>query len=189
MQKAIGSDIMMALDQCIPATAPYAQAETAMELTHAGPHAPLGRRRVTPSAVWNCSARMPPQPQNEECRNFEKLPFDGVAIGGLAVGETHLHRYEFTGLVTDDCREIPRYLMGAGTPIDILEAFPPRVDMFDCIIPSQLAQRGVVFTSHGKLQLRRSVYKFLEEPLDARCDCQTCEQYFRAYVHHLSQIR
>ena len=75
--------------------------------------------------------------------------------------------------------------MGVGTPIDILESVHRGVDMFDCIIPSQLAQRGVAFTSHGKLQLRRSVYKFLEEPLDAQCDCQTCQQYSRAYLHHL----
>ncbi len=75
--------------------------------------------------------------------------------------------------------------MGVGTPIDILESVYRGIDMFDCIIPSQLAQRGVAFTSHGKLQLRRSVHKFLEKSLDAQCDCQTCKQYSRAYIHHL----
>jgi queuine tRNA-ribosyltransferase len=114
------------------------------------------------------------------------LPFDGLAIGGLAVGETHAERYEFTGLVTEELPgHLPRYLMGVGTPIDLLESVHRGVDMFDCIIPSQLAQRGVVFTSHGKLQLRRAVHKLSEEPVDARCDCQACRDYSRAYLHHL----
>lgn len=80
---------------------------------------------------------------------------------------------------------LPRYLMGVGTPIDILEAVNSGVDMFDCIIPSQFAQRGTAFTSHGKLHCRRAVYKFSEEPLDAACPCQACRDYSRAYIHHL----
>jgi queuine tRNA-ribosyltransferase len=117
---------------------------------------------------------------------LRELPFDGLAIGGLAVGETHLQRYELTGLATEQLpQNLPRYLMGVGTPIDILESVHRGVDMFDCIIPSQLARRGVVFTSHGRLQLRRSVYKFSAEPLDAQCDCQACNRYSRAYMHHL----
>jgi hypothetical protein len=75
--------------------------------------------------------------------------------------------------------------MGVGTPIDLLESVHRGVDMFDCIMPSQLAQRGVVFTSQGKLRLRRSVYKFAEEAIDAQCSCQTCQHYSRAYLHHL----
>ena len=75
--------------------------------------------------------------------------------------------------------------MGVGTPIDLLESVHRGVDMFDCIIPSQLAQRGVVFTSQGKLQLRRAVHKLSEEPVDAHCDCQACRDYSRAYLHHL----
>ena len=75
--------------------------------------------------------------------------------------------------------------MGVGTPSDILECVHLGVDMFDCIIPSQLAQRGVAFTSHGKLKLRRSVYKLAEAAVDERCACPTCRQYSRAYIHHL----
>ena len=75
--------------------------------------------------------------------------------------------------------------MGVGTPLDILEAVHRGVDMFDCIMPSQLGHRGTVYTSHGKMQLRRSVYKFAEEKLDATCDCITCRDYSRAYLHHL----
>ena len=187
MQKAIGSDIMMALDQCIPATAPYAQAEAAMELTHRWAERSLRARGESPQALFGIvQGACHPDLRTKSAGFLRKLPFDGLAIGGLAVGETHLERYKFTGLVTEQLpRNLPRYLMGVGTPIDILESVHRGVDMFDCIIPSQLAQRGVAFTSHGKLQLRRSVYKFFEEPLDARCDCQTCKQYSRAYLHHL----
>ena len=187
MQKAIGSDIMMALDQCIPSTAPYAQAEAAMELTHRWAERSLRARGDSPQALFGIVQGACHHDLRKKSAAFlRELPFDGLAIGGLAVGETHRERYELTALVTEHLpNNLPRYLMGVGTPIDILESVHRGVDMFDCIIPSQLAQRGVAFTSHGKLQLRRSVYKFSEEPLDAQCDCQTCEQYSRAYLHHL----
>ena len=81
----------------------------------------------------------------------------------------------------------PRYLMGVGTPLDILEAVHRGVDMFDCIIPTQVAKRGGVFTSRGYLQLRRSVYKFSEERVDPACECPTCARYSRAYLHHLTK--
>jgi queuine tRNA-ribosyltransferase len=114
------------------------------------------------------------------------MPFDGLAIGGLAVGETQDERYEFTGLVTDLLPDnLPRYLMGVGTPLDILEAVHRGVDMFDCIMPSQLAHRGVAFSSHGMIHFRRQVYKLSEEPLDRRCPCHVCRTYSRAYLHHL----
>ncbi|MPZ78393.1 MAG: tRNA guanosine(34) transglycosylase Tgt [Deltaproteobacteria bacterium] len=187
MQKAIGSDIMMALDQCIPATAPYAQAQAAMELTHRWAERSLQARGDSPQALFGivqgacyCDLR------KKSAAFLSKLPFDGLAIGGLAVGETHRERYECTALVTEHLpKNLPRYLMGVGTPIDILEGVHRGIDMFDCIIPIQLAQRGVAFTSQGKLQLRRSVHKFQQEPLDAQCECQSCKQYARGYIHHL----
>ena len=187
MQKATGSDIMMVLDQCIDSTAPYAQAEAAMNLTHRWAERSLPARGDSLQALFGIvQGACHPDLRKKSAAFLRELPFDGLAIGGLAVGETHRERYEMTGLVTEDLpKQLPRYLMGVGTPVDILEGVHRGVDMFDCIIPSQLAQRGVAFTSQGKLQLRRSVHKFLEEPVDARCDCQTCRQYSRAYIHHL----
>jgi len=187
MQRAIGSDIMMVLDQCIPSTAPYAEAEAAMALTHRWAVRSLAARGESPQALFGIVQGACHHDLRKKSAAFlRELPFDGLAIGGLAVGETHAERYEFTGLVTDHLPEnLPRYLMGVGTPIDILEAVHRGVDMFDCIIPSQLAQRGVAFTSHGKMQLRRVAYKFSEAPLDARCDCHCCQNYSRAYLHHL----
>ena len=187
MQRAIGSDIMMVLDQCIPSTASYGEAEVAMHLTHRWAERSLRARGDSPQALFGivqgaCHREL----RIRSAEFLRALPFDGLAIGGLAVGETHAQRYEFTDLATDHLpRDLPRYLMGVGTPIDILESVHRGVDMFDCIIPTQFAQRGSAFSSHGRLHCHRSVYKFSEEPIDARCDCHTCRQYSRAYIHHL----
>lgn len=187
MQQAIGSDIMMALDQCIPSTASYAQAKAAMELTHRWAERSLQARGDSPQALFGIvQGACHPNLRKKSAAFLRDLPFDGLAIGGLAVGETQRERYEITELVTAHLpNNLPRYLMGVGTPIDILECVHRGIDMFDCIIPSQLALRGVAFTSHGKLQLRRSVYKFSEAPIDAQCECHTCQHYSRAYIHHL----
>lgn len=186
-QRAIGGDIMMVLDQCIDATAPYAQAEAAMHLTHRWAERSLRARGDSPQALFGIvQGACHPDLRKRSAAFLRELPFDGLAIGGLAVGETDRQRYDMTELVTEQLpRELPRYLMGVGTPLDILESVHRGIDMFDCIIPSQLSQRGVAFTSEGKLQLRRAVHKFAEEPIDARCDCRTCHQYSRAYIHHL----
>jgi queuine tRNA-ribosyltransferase len=187
MQLAIGSDIMMVLDQCIPSTAAHAEAAAAMELTHRWARRSLAARGDAAAALFGivqgaCHADL----RKRSAEFLRDLPFDGLAIGGLAVGETAAQRAEFTGIVTAELpSDRPRYLMGVGTPLDVLEAVHRGVDMFDCIIPSQLAQRGTVFTSQGKLHLRRSVYKFSEEPLDPACPCQACRDHSRAYLHHL----
>jgi len=187
MQKAIGSDIMMVLDQCINSTAGYDEAKSAMELTHRWALRSLAARGDSKQSMFGIvQGACHPELRRQSAEFLREQPFDGIAIGGLAVGETHAERYEFTELVTGYLPEnLPRYLMGVGTPIDILEAVHRGVDMFDCIIPSQLAHRGSVFTSHGKLQFRRTVYRFSEEPIDSECDCYACKNYSRAYVHHL----
>ncbi len=188
MQQAIGSDIMMVLDQCIPSTAAHAEAEVAMHLTHRWAVRSLkARGDDCPQALFGIvQGACHPDLRKRSAEFLRDLPFDGLAIGGLAVGETHAERYTFTDLVTNHLpRDRPRYLMGVGTPIDILEAVNSGVDMFDCIIPTQFAQRGSAFTSRGRMHLARAVYKFSDEPLDARCDCHTCKTHSRGYIHHL----
>jgi len=187
MQLAIGSDIMMVLDQCIPSTAAYAQSQAAMELTHRWAKRSLEARNNSPAALFGIvQGASHVELRKVSAAFLRDLPFDGLAIGGLAVGETQAERYDLTELVAEQLPpQLPRYLMGVGTPIDILEAVHRGIDMFDCIIPTQLAQRGVAFTSHGKLQMRRTVHKLSEEPVDANCDCQCCRDYSRAYLHHL----
>ena len=186
-QKAIGADIMMVLDHCIPSTAPHSESEAAMQLTHRWAERSLHVRNGSAQALFGIvQGGFYHDLREQSAEYLSELPFDGLAIGGLAVGETHLERYAVTGCVTDVLpARLPRYLMGVGTPLDLLESVHRGIDMFDCIMPSQCAQRGLAFTSNGKFQLRRSVHKFSERPLDAQCDCVACRDHSRAYLHHL----
>ncbi len=188
-QKVIGSDIMMALDHCIVSTADETAARHAMEITHRWAARSLAARGESSQAIFAIvQGALFQQLRRESVARLSEMAFDGFAIGGLAVGEGKTEREdvcEFTaGLLPNDK---PRYLMGVGTPLDILEAVHHGVDMFDCIIPTQVAQRGAVFTSRGYLQMKRGVYKFSEEKLDAECNCPTCVRYSRAYLHHLAK--
>ncbi|MCX6969793.1 MAG: tRNA guanosine(34) transglycosylase Tgt [Verrucomicrobia bacterium] len=190
-QVAIGSDIMMALDQCVASTADESVARAALELTNRWAARSLAARGDSPQAMFGIvQGALYPELRRESALGLVEMDFDGFAIGGLAVGEGRSEREDtcaFTaGLLPADK---PRYLMGVGTPLDILEAVHRGVDMFDCIIPTQVAQRGGVFTSRGYLQLRRGVYKFSDEKLDPACDCPTCLRYSRAYLHHLTKTR
>ncbi len=192
MQKAINSDIMMVLDQCIESNASHKEAKAAMELTHRWARRSLEARGDSNQSMFGivqgaCHEDLRKQSADVLANlQVNGEGFDGLAIGGLAVGETKSEREDFTEIAASMLPEnLPRYLMGVGTPIDILEAVHRGVDMFDCIIPNQYAQRGLAFTSVGNLQMRRSVYKFSEEKLDPVCDCLACSNYSRAYLHHL----
>ncbi|GAB4273541.1 MAG: tRNA guanosine(34) transglycosylase Tgt [Candidatus Rifleibacteriota bacterium] len=187
MQKAIGSDIMMVLDQCVPAKTSFRKAKAAMELTHRWAKRSLEARGESRQALFGIvQGACYPELRHESAEFLKTLPFDGLAIGGLAVGENNEERYYFTGMVTDCLPEDrPRYLMGVGTPLDLLEAVHRGVDMFDCIIPSQLAHRGVAYTSHGIVHFRRTAYRFEDKPIDEACNCYACRNYSRGYVHHL----
>ena len=188
-QIAIGSDIMMALDQCIASTADEASARAAMEMTHRWAARSLAARGDSPQSIFGIvQGALFRELRRESAETLGKMPFDGFAIGGLAVGEGRREREdicEFTAQLLP--ADKPRYLMGVGTPLDILEAVHRGIDMFDCIMPTQLAQRGAVFTSRGFLQMRRGVYKFSNDKLDPACNCPTCARYSRAYLHHLTK--
>ncbi len=187
MQRAIGSDIMMVLDQCIPSTAAREEAVAAMDLTHRWAKRSLEAREDSPQALFGIAQGACFEDLRKQSVDvLTQLPFDGFAIGGLAVGETKTQREDFTEYTAQLLpRNLPRYLMGVGTPIDLLEAVHRGVDMFDCIIPTALSQRGVAYTSQGKVQLRRLAYAYSEERLDPDCPCGTCMNYSRAYLHHL----
>jgi queuine tRNA-ribosyltransferase len=192
MQKAINSDIMMVLDQCIESKASHKEAKAAMNLTHRWAKRSLEARGDSLQSMFGivqgaCFEDLRKQSADVLTNlRVNGEGFDGLAIGGLAVGETKTEREDFTEIATAMLPEhLPRYLMGVGTPIDILEAVHRGVDMFDCIIPNQYGQRGLGFTSLGNFQMRRSVYKFSEEKLDPVCACLTCTNYSRAYLHHL----
>ena len=188
-QKAIGSDIMMVLDQCIPSTAPESAARAALDLTHRWAARSLAARGESPQSMFAIvQGALFPELRRESAARLSEMPFDGFAIGGLAVGEGRSEREDMCELTAALLpRDRPRYLMGVGTPLDILEAVHRGVDMFDCIIPTQVAQRGAVFTSRGYLQMKRGVYKYSEDKLDPECGCPTCARYSRAYLHHLAK--
>ncbi len=189
-QSAIGSDIMMALDQCIASTAEKAEALAAMKLTHAWAKRSLAARKTDQALFGIVQGATFEDLRQESARALREMPFDGFAIGGLAVGESREERERTTEIVTDLLpKDRHRYLMGVGTPIDLLEAVHRGVDLFDCILPTAFAQQGVAFTSKGKLDLRRGAYKLGEESLDAHCTCPTCCNYSRAYLHHLIKAK
>lgn len=190
-QKDIGSDIMMVLDQCIPSTADEKAARKALEVTQRWAVRSLAARGDSPQSMFAImQGALYPHLRKESAAGLVELPFDGFAIGGLAVGEEKHEREavcELTAAMLPKDR--PRYLMGVGTPLDVLEAVHRGVDMFDCIIPTQVAKRGSCFTSRGIVELRRSVYKFSEEKLDPACTCPVCSKYSRAYLHHLTKTQ
>jgi queuine tRNA-ribosyltransferase len=192
MQNAIGSDIMMVLDQCISSKADFEETKKAMELTHRWAVRSL-KAHTTPEtqALFGIVQGGVFENLRKESADFlTQLPFNGFAIGGLAVGETKAEREDFTELVTGFLpKDKPRYLMGVGTPTDLLEAVKRGVDMFDCIIPSKMAQQGNVYTSLGELKLCQSQYKFSDDKIDPHCGCTTCKTYSRGYMHHLSKCR
>jgi queuine tRNA-ribosyltransferase len=186
-QLSIGSDIMMVLDQCVPSTVDKAEARAAMELSNRWALRSLAARGESLQSIFAIVQGACYQKLRKESAEFlTQHPFDGFALGGLAVGETKQEREDTTefaaALLPTD---LPRYLMGVGTPIDLLEAVHRGMDMFDCIIPTAHAEQGVAYTWKGKVLLRRGVYKMSEEPIDANCKCPACKTYSRAYLYHL----
>jgi queuine tRNA-ribosyltransferase len=186
-QRVIGSDVAMVLDHCVPSTAPRPVVAAAMARTHRWAAASLDARGDAPMALFGIvQGACHPDLRRASADTLTSLPFDGYAIGGLAVGETKAEREDTTAVVTERLpADKPRYLMGVGTPLDLLEGVHRGVDLFDCILPTALAQHGRVYTHGGRLELRRAVYRADLGPIDARCGCPVCARHSRAYLHHL----
>ena len=189
-QTAIGADIMMALDQCVPSTVDHQAARDAMLLTHRWAERSLAARGDSEQALFGIVQGASYEDlRKESAAAITQLPFDGYAIGGLAVGETHAQREDCTATVTELLPPLsPRYLMGVGTTRDLLESVHRGVDMFDCILPTSLAKQGVAFTSLGRRDLRRAAYRGMEGPIDPACVCHTCKTYSIAYLFHLQRV-
>jgi queuine tRNA-ribosyltransferase len=187
MQRAIGSDIMMVLDHCIPSTSSSTELKRALELTTRWAVRSLNARGDSQQALFGivqggCDQDL----RIESAKQITDIPFDGFALGGLAVGETRSEREDTIGHAAALLpKDKPRYVMGIGTPIDLLEAVRCGADMFDCIMPTAMATQGVAFTARGKVDLRRGAYRLAQQPLDRDCDCLTCQRFSRSYLHHL----
>lgn len=187
MQTAIGSDIMMALDECIDATGNETAVRAAMERTHRWALRSLAARSNPEQALFAIvQGGLLRSLRKQSAAFLAEHPFDGFAIGGLAVGDTRAEREDVTAFAADLLPENhPRYLMGIGTPPDLLFAIGCGVDMFDCVIPTRLAWQGTAFTSTGRVRITRGVNRHADDPLDAHCSCSTCRNFTRAYLHHL----
>jgi queuine tRNA-ribosyltransferase len=192
MQQAIDADIMMVLDVCVPSTSDEAVTRSAMERTGRWALRSLKQRDefdVTGQAIFGIVQGGVFEPLRKESAAFLTAQhFDGFAIGGLAVGESREQLYDMTAYTAPLLPETkPRYLMGVGTPIDLIEAVHRGVDMFDCIIPTKMAQQGYAYTFSGQLRIARTEFRFDETPLDMTCQCQVCTRYSKSYLRHLAQ--
>lgn len=131
-----------------------------------------------------------PDLRKKSACELTKIGFDGYAIGGLSVGENHDTMIDILSQTTYHLpADSPRYLMGVGMPIDIVEAVRLGVDMFDCVLPSRNARNGNLFTTHGTINIKQARFRSDPEPIDPRCDCYTCAHYSRAYLRHLFKAK
>ncbi|HEX8909067.1 MAG TPA: tRNA guanosine(34) transglycosylase Tgt, partial [Anaeromyxobacteraceae bacterium] len=191
IQTALGSDVMMVLDVCLPSTAPAAAVRDAMDRTHRWALRSLAARSDRAQALFAIvQGGLDPALRADSARFLTQHPFDGFAIGGLAVGDTRAQRRDIVGWTAELLpRDRPRYLMGVGTPPDILEAVAQGIDLFDCVIPTTLAWQGTAFTSTGRVRLTRGDHRLSDEPLDRSCRCATCRVHPRGYLHHLMKCQ
>jgi queuine tRNA-ribosyltransferase len=187
MQTAIGSDIMMVLDVCVDSRSDAATTRAAMERTHRWALRSLAARERPDQALFAIvQGGVIRELRRESAAVLTGHPFDGFAIGGLAVGDARAEREDVTSLSAELLpAERPRYLMGVGTPPDLLHAILSGVDLFDCVLPTHLAWQGTAFTSTGRVRLTRGPNALADDPLDAECGCPTCRTASRAYLHHL----
>jgi queuine tRNA-ribosyltransferase len=191
VQTAIGADVMMALDVCLPSTAEPAEVRAAMDRTHRWAVRSLAARTDPAQALFAIvQGGLVPAWREESARFLAQHPFDGFAIGGLAVGDTRAERAEVVARTAELLPEDhPRYLMGVGTPPDLIEAMAHGIDLFDCVIPTSMAWQGTAFTSEGRVRLTRSEHRIADGPLDVACGCSTCRTFSRSYLHHLVKCR
>ncbi|MDY6323099.1 MAG: tRNA guanosine(34) transglycosylase Tgt [Succinivibrio sp.] len=191
IQTALNSDIVMQFDECIGLPAPRAEMERAMELSLRWAQRSRDEfdRLKNPNNLFGIVQGGTDKALRERSlEGLVKIGFDGYAIGGLAVGESKELMYgeldHITPLMPGDH---PRYLMGVGTPMDLLQGVLRGVDMFDCVMPSRNARNGHLFTSQGVVRIRNAKYTDDISPLDPECGCYTCTHYSKAYLHHLDK--
>jgi len=193
-QCELGSDIMMVLDTCIPYPCDYERAKELTNLTHRWAERCLDYYLNLPKPkgvlFGIVQGGMYEELRSLSARYISSLPFSGYAIGGLSVGESPDLRNRMIEIAVESLpEEKPRYLMGVGTPLDIIEAIMRGVDMFDCVLPTRNARRGTLFTSQGYVNIRNSKYKEDFSPLDPLCSCYTCRNFTKAYLRHLFQAK
>lgn len=206
MQKAIGSDIMMVLDECVSSDSSYVYFKESIDLTYRWAKRSLAEAR-NGKVVNNPDQKVFGIVQGgkyDDLREYSlskitSLDFDGFAIGGVSVGESREDKFKVMNLIGDKLPEDkPRYLMGLGYPDEIIEGVKSGIDIFDCVIPTRNARHGQIFCnlkfkslddySYDVINIRNAKYKFDFSPLDETCDCYTCRNHTKAYLRHLKSV-
>ncbi len=189
VQRELGSDIVMIFDECTPFPATQAEARSSMELSLRWAERSKKAHEGNKSALFGIiQGGMYEELRDISLKGLTDIEFDGYAIGGLSVGEPKedmMRILEHTAPKMPEQK--PRYLMGVGKPEDLVEAVRRGIDMFDCVMPTRNARNGHLFISSGVVKIRNAVHRTDTGPLDENCDCYTCKNYSRAYLHHLDK--
>mgnify|MGYP002639647466 CR=1 FL=1 len=190
VQQALGADVAMVFDECLPADVNRAYAETSLERTHRWEARSKAAHTRTDQALFGIvQGAFWHDLRKRSAQAVADIGFDGYAVGGLAVGETPEQMRDILEATTPWMpRDSPRYLMGVGRPQDLVEGVARGIDMFDCVIPTRHARSGTIYTDSGRIRLTDRRYRRDFYPLDTNCDCATCRQFTRAYVHHLFRV-
>ena len=192
VQALLGSDVAMALDQLVDPGLPRADVADAMDRTHRWAERSLAARGRADQAVFGIvQGGVEPELRRASVAAIAALAFDGIAIGGLSVGESKAEMASTLDVVADALGDDqrPRYLMGVGSPVDFFTAVERGIDLFDCVLPTRVARTGQVWTDAGRLNLRNSALQDDPGPIDAACACEACRNHSRAYLAHLFRAR
>ncbi|HCU89375.1 MAG TPA: tRNA guanosine(34) transglycosylase Tgt [Gammaproteobacteria bacterium] len=189
VQALLGADIVMVFDECTPYPATVAATRSSMELSLRWAQRSKAAHVGSTAAQFGIiQGGMYSDLRRASLEGLLELGFDGYAIGGLSVGEPKGEMYRVAHDIAAQLPpEKPRYLMGVGTPEDLIEAIGCGVDMFDCVLPTRNARNGYLYTSAGVVKIRNSNHRDSVAPLDPQCRCYTCQNYSRAYLHHLDK--
>lgn len=189
IQRALGSDIVMIFDECTPFPATHEEAERSMELSLRWARRSRDAHGDSRSALFGIvQGGMYEDLRARSLEGLVDIGFDGYAIGGLSVGEPKDEMLKVLDVMQPLMPQgHPRYLMGVGTPADLLEGVRRGIDMFDCVMPTRNARNGHLFTSSGVIKIRNAKHRHSTAPLDDKCNCHTCSNFSRAYLHHLDK--
>jgi queuine tRNA-ribosyltransferase len=190
IQKVLNSDIVMIFDECTPYPATHSEANDSMQLSLRWAHRSKDAHAGNENALFGIiQGGMFEDLRDISLAGLTNIDFDGYAIGGLSVGEP---KEDMLRILAHTAPKMPhnkpRYLMGVGTPEDLVAAVSQGIDMFDCVMPTRNARNGWLFTQYGDIKIKNAGYKSDTQPLDADCGCYTCRNFTRAYLHHLHKV-
>ena len=190
IQKKLNADIAMIFDECTPYPATYEEAKSSMLLSQEWAYRSKESFLGSKNALFGIiQGGMYEDLREDSLTQLSNIGFNGYAIGGLSVGEPKTEMKKITAFITPKMpQDKPRYLMGVGTPEDIMHAIGHGIDMFDCVMPTRNARNGWLFTRFGDIKLKNTRYKDDLSPIDKSCKCYTCQNFSRSYLHHLFKI-